>query len=61
MILVGILVTVLGFVLAFLSLAITTSASARLGIVLAGIALSIAGIIGMLNSAFQKNAVWRKP
>jgi len=60
MILVGIAVTVLGFVLAFLSLAITTSANARLGIVLVGIALSIAGILGVLNSAFQKNAVWRK-
>jgi hypothetical protein len=60
MILVGILITVLGFILAFLSLAITTSVNGRLGIVLAGIALSIAGILGVLNGAFQKNAVWRK-
>jgi hypothetical protein len=60
MILVGILITVLGFILAFMSLAITTSANGRLGIVLAGIALSIGGILGVLNGAFQKNAVWRK-
>jgi len=61
MILVGILMTVLGFIVAFLSLAMTTSPAARLGIVLAGIALSIIGILGVLNSAFQKNAIWRKP
>jgi len=60
MILIGIAITVLGFILSFLSLAITTSASGRLGIVLVGIALSIVGIIGVINSAFQKNAVWRK-
>ena len=60
MIAVGILITVLGFILSFLSLAITTSVTGRLVIVLAGIAISIAGILGVLNSAFQKNAVWRK-
>ena len=60
MILIGIVVTVLGFILSFLSLAITTSANGRLGIVLVGIALSLAGILGVINSAFQKNAVWRK-
>jgi hypothetical protein len=60
MILVGIVVTVLGFILSFLSLAITTSANGRLGIVLVGIAVSIAGILGVLNGAFQKNAAWRK-
>jgi hypothetical protein len=60
MILVGILITALGFIVAFLSLAMATSATARLGIVMAGIALSLAGILGVINSAFQKNAAWRK-
>ena len=60
MILVGILITVLGFVLALLSLTITSSVNGRLIIVLVGIALSLGGILGVLNSAFQKNAVWRK-
>ncbi len=60
MILVGILITVLGFVLALLSLTITSSVNGRLIIVLVGIAISLAGILGVLNSAFQKNAVWRK-
>jgi len=60
MMLVGILITVLGFVLALLSLTITSSVNGRLIIVLVGIAISLAGILGVLNSAFQKNAVWRK-
>jgi hypothetical protein len=60
MILAGILITLLGFVLAFLSLTITSSVNGRLIIVLIGIAVSLGGILGVLNSAFQKNAVWRK-
>src|SRR5712692_2323575 len=43
MILVGILITVLGFVLALLSLTITSSVNGRLIIVLVGIAISLAG------------------
>jgi len=60
MILAGILITVLGFVLALLSLTITSSVNGRLIIVLIGIAVSLTGILGVLNSAFQKKAVWRK-
>ena len=60
MILVGIVITFLGFVLALLSLTITSSVNGRLILVLAGIAISLAGILGVINSAFQKNAVWRK-
>jgi hypothetical protein len=60
MILAGILITLLGFVLALLSLTITSSVNGRLIIVLVGIAISLAGILGVLNSAFQKKAVWRK-
>ena len=60
MILAGILITVLGFVLALLSLTITSSVNGRLIIVLIGIAVSLTGILGVLNNAFQKKAVWRK-
>lgn len=60
MILVGILVTLLGFVLAVLSLAMTSSVNGRLILVLAGLAISLTGIIGVLNRAFLKNAIWRK-
>ena len=57
---VGIAVTLLGFVLAVLSLAITSSVNGRLIIVLVGMAVSLTGIIGVLNRAFLKNAIWRK-
>ena len=60
MILAGIAITLLGFVLAFLSLGITSSVNGRLVMVLIGLAISFTGILGVLNRAFQKNAIWRK-
>ena len=56
----GILVTLLGFVLALLSLTITTSVNGRLIIVLVGLAVSLGGILGLINGACLKNAIWRK-
>ena len=60
MTLVGIVVTLLGFVIALMSLPLTTSVNARLMIVLIGLAVSLTGIIGVLNRACLKNAIWRK-
>jgi cytochrome c biogenesis protein CcdA len=60
MILVGILLTFFGFVIGVSSLAVTASAGGRLVIVMAGIAVSLFGILGVLNPAYQKNAVWKK-
>jgi hypothetical protein len=60
MILAGVLTTLLGFVLAVLSLAITQSAGGRFVIALAGLVLSLTGIMGVLNRAYLKNAIWRK-
>ena len=51
MILAGILITLLGFVLALLSLTITSSVNGRLIIVLVGIAVSLGGILGVLAGA----------
>ncbi len=56
----GIVITFLGFVLSVLSLGLTSSTGARLGIVLFGLALSLTGIIGVINRAFLKNAIWRR-
>lgn len=56
----GILVTLLGFVIAVLSVGIAQSIGARLSIVILGIAVSLFGIIGLLNPAYMKNAIWRK-
>ena len=60
MALVGLVVTLAGFVLAAASVGITSSTTGRLGMVLVGIVLSLIGILGVINPAYQKNAVWRK-
>jgi hypothetical protein len=60
MIFVGILITLLGFVISFLSLGMTQSVNGRMAMVLIGIAVSFAGIFGVINKAYLKNAIWRK-
>ena len=59
MILVGILVTLSGFVISVLSLALSSNI-ARLVVVLLGLAVSLFGIIGVLNRVYLKNAIWKK-
>ena len=56
---VGLAVTLLGFVVAVASLGLASCNTARLVIVLAGIAVSLIGIIGVLNPAYMKNAIWK--
>jgi hypothetical protein len=56
----GLLVTLAGFLLAALSVGITSATTVRLIIVLIGIAVSLGGIIGLINPAYQKNAIWRR-
>ncbi len=60
MALVGLAVTFAGFLLAALSVGITSSNTGRLGLVLVGIVMSLVGIMGVINPAYQKNAVWKK-
>jgi hypothetical protein len=38
----------------------TDSVTGRMILVLVGIAVSLAGIFGLLNTAYLKNAIWRK-
>jgi hypothetical protein len=57
---IGLLVTLLGFVLAFISLGMTQSVGVRMGMILVGLAVSLFGILGLINPAYQKNAIWRK-
>ncbi len=56
----GLLVTFLGFVLAVFSVSLTTSVSGRMIIVLAGLVVSLIGIIGIINKGLLKDAIWRK-
>jgi len=60
MILAGILITLLGFVLSVLSLGMTSSVGGRMTMVLIGLAVSLSGIMGVLNRAYLKNAIWRR-
>lgn len=60
MLLAGIIVTFGGFLLSFLSLGLASGVGARLVLVLAGNAISLFGIIGLINNAYLKNAIWKK-
>jgi hypothetical protein len=56
----GLAVTFLGFVVAFVSLGISDSTGVRMAMVLAGIAISLAGIMGVITPAYQKTWIWKK-
>ena len=56
----GLAITFLGFVLSVASLGLSSSNSTRVVIVLVGIVVSLGGIIGVINPAYQKNALWKK-
>ncbi len=60
MIFIGLIITLLGFALSVASLGMASSVNARLVMVVAGIAVSLFGIMGILNPAYLKNAIWRK-
>ena len=60
MVIAGLAVTVLGFIVSLASLTLSSSVGGRLGIVLAGLAISLFGIIGLINKAYLKNPIWKK-
>jgi cytochrome c biogenesis protein CcdA len=60
MTLVGLAVTFLGFVIAFISLGVTDSTTTRMVMVLAGIVVSLIGIMGVLTPAYQKTWIYKK-
>jgi len=56
----GLLITLLGFGIAVVSLGLSQSTGGRLVLVLAGIAISLIGMLGVLNMAHMKTAIWKK-
>jgi hypothetical protein len=60
MTLVGLGVTFLGFVIAFSSLGVTQSTGGRMAMVLAGIVVSLVGIMGVITPAYQKTWIWKR-
>ena len=57
---VGLIVTFVGFLIAASSVGVMSGNGGRLVMVLAGIVVSLVGILGVLNPAYQKHAVWKK-
>ena len=57
---IGLIVTFAGFLIAASSVGIMTGTAGRLVMVLAGIVVSLIGIMGVINPAYQKNANWKK-
>jgi hypothetical protein len=49
-----------GFALAVSSLGFASGNGARLGMTLVGIAMSLYGILGIINPTYQKSAVWKR-
>ena len=57
---IGIVVTLLGFIVAVMSLGMTSSVNGRMIMVLVGICVSLFGILGLIVPAYNKKAIWRK-
>jgi hypothetical protein len=57
---VGLVLCVGGFALSVAGLALTANVAGRMTIAIIGIAISLAGVIGFVNRAYQKNVVWRR-
>jgi hypothetical protein len=57
---VGILLALAGWLIPILALSMTQSTGARFAACLLGIAVSLVGILGVLNKAHLQNAIWKK-
>ena len=55
----GLLLVIAGWLISLAALLITQSNGARLGLVTLGIAVSIFGILGVMNPAYLKHAIWK--
>ncbi len=60
MVILGLIITFAGFLIALLSLGMTSSVNGRMIMVLAGLAVSVFGIIGVVNRAYLKNPIWKR-
>ena len=57
--LMGLLLVIAGWLISIAAILVTQSNGARLGLVSLGIAVSIFGILGVLNPAYIKHAPWK--
>jgi hypothetical protein len=57
---VGLLLAVVGWLLPIVALSWTSSTGARLLFCIIGLAITFTGIIGVLNKAHLKEAIWKR-
>ena len=57
--LVGLLLAIVGWMLPVVALNFTQVLGARFGACVVGLAISLFGILVVLNNAHQKNAIWK--
>jgi hypothetical protein len=57
---VGILLAVAGWLLPVIGLSMTASTGARLFLCVLGLGITLTGIIGVLNKAHLKEAIWKQ-
>jgi hypothetical protein len=57
---VGLLLAVIGWLIPVIGLTMTSSTGARMFLCILGIAISLTGILYVLNQAHQKDAVWKR-
>ncbi len=55
----GVLMALVGWLMPVAALTMTQSTAGRMIVTLIGIAISLAGIIVVLNKAHLKNAIWK--
>ncbi len=56
---VGVVLAFVGWLIPVIALNYTQSMGARLFLAIVGIAISLVGILCVLNSAHQKNVIWK--
>ena len=57
--LIGVLLAIVGWLIPVVALNFTQSLSARFGLSIVGLAISLVGILAVLNNAHQKEAIWK--
>lgn len=57
---VGVLLALAGWILPVVGLSLTASNGARIFLCLLGLAISLVGILGVINKAHLKEAIWKQ-
>jgi hypothetical protein len=58
--LLGVVLAIVGWLLPVVALNYTQSMGVRFSLAIVGIAISLVGILGVLNAAHQKNVIWKQ-